>query len=136
MEHRRRLFDPVRVLDALDSFEGWNARQSPWLRIPLGLLLCLGGILSILPFVGLWMLPLGLLVLSEDVPFIRDRRDRLEGWLRRILGERQNESGCASNTSAATERPEPKGAAETARQRQRSRDARQASSSRPRPSAN
>ena len=35
------------------------------------------------------MLPLGLLVLSEDVPFIRDRRDRFEGWLRRILGERQ-----------------------------------------------
>jgi hypothetical protein len=35
-----------------------------WIRIPIGLLLILGGIFSILPVLGLWMLPLGLLTLG------------------------------------------------------------------------
>ncbi|MGQ0457026.1 MAG: hypothetical protein ACT4OU_08185 [Hyphomicrobium sp.] len=42
-----------------------------FIRIPLGLLLILGGIFSILPFLGLWMLPLGLLLIAIDVPFVR-----------------------------------------------------------------
>jgi hypothetical protein len=50
---------------------------SRWLRVPLGLLLAAGGLLAILPFFGLWMLPLGLLVLSEDVPGLRRARGRL-----------------------------------------------------------
>ncbi|MCZ4271647.1 hypothetical protein [Maritalea porphyrae] len=41
------------------------------IRIPLGLLLVLGGILSILPLLGIWMLPLGLLLLAVDVPLLR-----------------------------------------------------------------
>ncbi|MBU1176734.1 MAG: hypothetical protein KKH72_15125 [Alphaproteobacteria bacterium] len=40
-------------------------------RIPLAILLVLGGIFSILPVLGLWMLPLGLLLLAVDVPFLR-----------------------------------------------------------------
>ena len=87
MDRFRRLLDPVRLLDGLDRFEEWNRRQSPFLRIPLGLVLCLGGVFSLLPVLGLWMLPVGLLVLSEDIPWLRDRRERFEGRLRRILGE-------------------------------------------------
>jgi len=45
--------------------------SSRWVRIPVGLLLVLGGIFSILPLLGLWMLPLGLLLLVQDVPFLR-----------------------------------------------------------------
>jgi len=41
------------------------------LRIPLGLLLVVGGIFSFLPVLGIWMLPLGLLLLAVDVPFLR-----------------------------------------------------------------
>ncbi|MFN0219229.1 MAG: hypothetical protein ACKVP4_10480 [Hyphomicrobium sp.] len=41
------------------------------IRIPLGILLILGGIFSILPFLGLWMLPLGFLLIAVDVPFVR-----------------------------------------------------------------
>ncbi len=37
-------------------------------RIPLGLLLICGGLLSILPILGLWMLPLGMLLLAIDFP--------------------------------------------------------------------
>ena len=37
----------------------------------MGILLMLGGIFSILPLLGLWMLPLGLLLIAYDVPFLR-----------------------------------------------------------------
>lgn len=41
------------------------------IRIPIGILLILGGIFSFLPILGLWMLPLGLLLLALDVAFLR-----------------------------------------------------------------
>jgi len=47
-----------------------------WLRIPAGLLLILGGLLSFLPILGIWMLPLGLLLLAEDLPVLRSWRFR------------------------------------------------------------
>lgn len=49
----------------------WLRRASPWLRIMLGILLVLGGLFSFLPILGLWMLPLGILLLAEDMPFLR-----------------------------------------------------------------
>jgi hypothetical protein len=39
-------------------------------RIPVELLV-LGGVFSILPGLGIWMLPLGLLLMASDVPFLR-----------------------------------------------------------------
>ena len=41
------------------------------IRIPLGVLLVLGGVFSFLPVLGIWMLPLGLLLLAVDVPLLR-----------------------------------------------------------------
>lgn len=40
-------------------------------RIPLAIILIIGGIFSFLPVLGLWMLPLGLLLLAIDVPTLR-----------------------------------------------------------------
>jgi len=40
-------------------------------RIPVALLLILGGVFSILPLLGIWMLPMGLLLLAVDLPFLR-----------------------------------------------------------------
>ena len=56
-----------------------SVRRYPrWLRLGIGVFLMLGGIL------GFWMLPLGLLVLSYDLPMVRRWRRRLEvRWLRR-----------------------------------------------------
>jgi hypothetical protein len=51
--------------------------SSRWLRLPAGIFFVLGGLLSILPVFGLWMLPVGLVLLAEDVPWLRRRRDRL-----------------------------------------------------------
>ena len=44
---------------------------SRWARIPAGILLILGGCLAILPVFGLWMLPLGLMLLADDIPPLR-----------------------------------------------------------------
>ena len=42
-----------------------------------------GSFLSILPVFGLWMLPLGLVLLAEDVPVLRRARDRILEWIER-----------------------------------------------------
>lgn len=42
-----------------------------WLRIPLAILLIAGGFLGFLPILGFWMVPLGILLLAEDIPFLR-----------------------------------------------------------------
>lgn len=54
--------------------------QSRLLRILVGVALILGGILGFLPVLGFWMVPLGLLVLSQDFAFVRRQRRRLAVW--------------------------------------------------------
>ncbi len=54
-----------------------------WIRIPAALLLMLGGLLSILPVLGLWMLPLGLALLSEDLPVMKAPLERAARWIER-----------------------------------------------------
>ena len=59
-------------------------------RIVVGILLLLGGALGFLPVLGFWMIPLGLLVLSQDIAFARRLRRRLlVVWARRQQ-EKQN----------------------------------------------
>jgi hypothetical protein len=52
-----------------------------WLRIPTGLLLTLGGVLWFLPIAGLWMLPIGLVLLADDVQPLRSLRCRMLDWI-------------------------------------------------------
>jgi hypothetical protein len=40
-------------------------------RIAIGVALVLFGILGFLPILGFWMVPLGLIVLSADIPAVR-----------------------------------------------------------------
>lgn len=70
------------------------------LRLPVGGLLIAGGVFSFLPGLGLWMLPLGLMLIAVDVPFlrrpvsgltIRSRRflqNRWRAWFRKAAGPR------------------------------------------------
>jgi hypothetical protein len=77
-----RLID--RLPARLRSTVRWLRRPSSrWLRIPAGVLLILGSLLSILPVFGLWMLPLGLTLLAEDVPPLRRARERILDWIER-----------------------------------------------------
>ncbi len=45
--------------------------QARWIRLPLGVLCILGSFLWFLPVLGLWFLPLGLLLVAQDVRFLR-----------------------------------------------------------------
>ena len=77
-----RLID--RLPRRLKSAVQWLRRPSSrWVRIPAGILLIGGGLLSLLPVFGLWMLPLGLVLLAEDVALLRRGRDRLLDWVER-----------------------------------------------------
>jgi len=57
--------------------------QSTPIRLGLGILLIAGGLVGFLPVVGFWMIPLGLLVLSVDIPAIRRWRRKLAVWWHR-----------------------------------------------------
>ena len=71
-------------------FVGWLRKPSSRLaRIPLAILLIAGGIFSFLPLLGLWMLPLGLLLFAQDVPILRKPMARMLGWVERKWIERQ-----------------------------------------------
>lgn len=77
-----RLID--RLPRTLQRTVRWLRRPSSfWVRLPAGVLLIAGGLLSILPFLGIWMLPLGLILLAEDIAPLRRTRDRLLDWIER-----------------------------------------------------
>jgi hypothetical protein len=73
--------------------------RSRLLRILIGGALVLGGIFGFLPILGVWMVPLGLLILSIDIPRVRRWRRRFAVWFHRRyprLAARLNPSGPAS----------------------------------------
>ena len=56
-------------------------RPSRWpARIAISLLLAAGGLLSFLPVLGLWMLPLGLIIISQDLPALQRPLLRVFQW--------------------------------------------------------
>lgn len=59
--------------------------DSRLIRIPAGIALTAGGIFSFLPLLGAWMLPLGLLLLAADVPFLRRPMARFALWCLGLL---------------------------------------------------
>jgi hypothetical protein len=68
--HLKRLLDalPLRV----KRFYEWLIQpQARWIRWPLGVALIAGGFLGFLPVLGFWMLPLGALLIGEDIPPVR-----------------------------------------------------------------
>jgi hypothetical protein len=99
-EHSKRELDrhfawfEARLSPRLARFVGWLRRPSSRLvRIPLAILLILGGIFSFLPVLGLWMLPLGLLLFAQDVPILQKPMARMLGWVERKWIERQRAKG-------------------------------------------
>ena len=79
-----------RLPPRLARFVGWLRKPSSRLvRIPLAILLIAGGIFSFLPVLGLWMLPLGLLLFAQDVPILQKPLARMLGWVERRWIERQ-----------------------------------------------
>jgi hypothetical protein len=59
-----------------------------WLRIPLAIALMIGGVLGFLPVLGFWMLPLGIVLLAIDLPWLRGPFARLMALINRKVEPR------------------------------------------------
>jgi len=69
---------PVRV----SQFIRWLRKPSSFpVRLLVALLLILGGLFSFLPILGLWMLPLGLLLIAQDVPLLQKPLVSALAWI-------------------------------------------------------
>lgn len=73
--------NPGRIADATHWLRAPSRRP---VRIASALLLILGGCLSVLPVLGLWMLPLGLALLSDDVTALKPWLERSARGLERL----------------------------------------------------
>lgn len=96
MDHNKRRLDLY--LDGMQRhLPGWavgalqwlRKPSSRWIRVPVGLLLVLAGLLSFLPVFGLWMLVPGLLLLSLDLPILRRPIRMAVLRIRRWLNDRR-----------------------------------------------
>lgn len=56
-------------------------------RIAVGILLVIGGVFGFLPVLGFWMIPLGLVVIFYDVPWVRGRWRKFRTWWKRRRGQ-------------------------------------------------
>ena len=71
-----------RLPDRVAAAIAWLRKPSRYvIRFAAGALLVLGGIFSILPILGIWMLPLGLALLAEDLPGLKPRLERSARWI-------------------------------------------------------
>lgn len=59
-------------------------------RLIVGSLLAVGGIFGFLPVLGFWMLPLGLLILSQELPWVRRKRRQFAVWWEHRRRTKQN----------------------------------------------
>ena len=84
-EHDPRVDQLIgRLPPRLNAAVRWLRRPaSAWMRRAAAMLLICGGLLGFLPILGLWMLPLGLLLLAEDVPPLKSARTRILDWVER-----------------------------------------------------
>jgi hypothetical protein len=71
---------PDRVSRAIRWLRDPKAR---WIRIPVGVLFILGSMLWFLPVLGIEMLPIGLLLIAQDVPVLRKPVGRFMIWVER-----------------------------------------------------
>ena len=81
-----------RIVDRYSAkMPGWMARFIAWIRKPelrllrlvAGVLLVLFGCVGFLPVLGFWMVPLGLLLLAQDVTFLRRPTIKAIHWVER-----------------------------------------------------
>lgn len=55
--------------------------KSRWVRLPVGILCILASFFWFLPVIGIELLPIGLLLIAQDVPFLRRPVGRMMLWL-------------------------------------------------------
>jgi len=84
MAHKDYTAAMLRLQERLPRFAGaslqYLADSSPWVRVPPALALIAGGTLGFLPVLGFWMVPLGLVLIAQDVPPLRGPIGRAILW--------------------------------------------------------
>lgn len=81
--------------------------RSRLLRIVIGAALVLFGAFGFLPVVGFWMIPLGLLILSVDLPRVRRWRRRFAVWFARKYPKTAARYGITGNGNGGRKSAEP-----------------------------
>jgi hypothetical protein len=95
MDSKDRLDDCLerfsrRLPEKAGKFVRWvTGSSSALIRIPLGIALILGGIVGFLPVLGFWMVPLGLVLIARDIPFLRPSLIRLLQWIEQKWPQRR-----------------------------------------------
>jgi hypothetical protein len=56
-----------------------------FIRLTAGVLMIIGGLLSFLPILGIELLPIGIVLIAIDVPFLRGAAARMLCWLERAI---------------------------------------------------
>lgn len=75
----------TKLPDRLRSGVEWLREPSRrWLRLGAAAVLVLGSFLAILPVFGLWMLPLGLALMSDDVPWLKVPLEKVSRGFERL----------------------------------------------------
>jgi hypothetical protein len=79
-----------RFQDHMPAWFGRNLKRlrgerAIWVRVPAGIALIGGGVLSFLPILGIWMLPLGVALLAQDIPAMHKPMARLLDFTNRMI---------------------------------------------------
>ena len=78
-------------------------------RMAIGITLVIGGLAGFLPILGFWMVPLGLIILSVDIPVVRRWRRQASVWIGPRLRSRfpwvASQLGFANSDSNGVARP-------------------------------
>lgn len=72
----------ARLPRRLAQFMRWLRKPSSRLvRMPAAIVLILIGLIGIFPIVGLSLIPLGLILVAEDIPFLQPPIARMLAWI-------------------------------------------------------
>jgi hypothetical protein len=90
-----------RFQDHTPTWVGHNIKRlrgdrARWVRVPTGIALIGGGVLSFLPVLGIWMLPVGLALLAQDIPAMRRPTARLLDFTNRMIERRKGKKQSGS----------------------------------------
>ena len=71
------------------NFDRLRQPEAVWVRVPAGIALVGGGVLSFLPVLGIWMLPVGVALLACDVRPMQPPLARALRFANRKIEERK-----------------------------------------------
>lgn len=69
---------PEKVAQKIQWLRSDNAK---WVRIPMAIVLMIAGCFGFLPVIGIELIPLGLMLIAQDIPFLRKPVAKLIMWL-------------------------------------------------------